>query len=86
MCKGFVFSEHLYNGNEYKIIIYNTVVNSGLRGLMVIDRYQYSKYGNVTLIFQISCVLFIEDGVQDGRQCIVRFRKLCKLVDFISIL
>ena len=45
---------------------------------MVIDRYQYSKYGN----FQISCVLFIQDGVQDGRQCIVRFRKLCKLVGF----
>ena len=35
--------------------------------------------------YQPFLFLFIQDGVQDGCQCMSRFKKLCKFLDFISI-
>ena len=45
---------------------------------MITDKYQYNNY---QAIFVFS---FIQNGVQDGRQHLVKFIKLCKLVNFMS--
>ena len=42
-------------------------------------------YNRHAHIGHLICIFFIQDGVQDNCQCMGRFKKLCKFLDFILI-